>query len=84
MQYIPLDRKKAPPDARSITIKVKSESLTAINDLEHKHYTRCRKKKSEKRLTINQPPLNLPNHSRALELLSPTVPSPSNPPRTKN
>ena len=84
MQYIPLYRKKAPPDARSITIKVKGEALTAVNDLEHKHDTRCRKKKSERRLTINQPPLILPNHARVLALLSPTVPSPSKSLQQKN
>ena len=56
---------------------MKGEALTAVNDLEHKHDTRCRKKKSERRLTINQPPLILSNHARALALLSPTVPSPS-------
>ena len=43
-QHTPLCRqKKLPSDARSITIKVKSEALTAINNLEHKHDTRCRK-----------------------------------------
>ena len=83
--YPPLLSKKiSPSDARSITIKVKGEALTAVNDLEHKHDTRCRKKKSERRLTINQPPLILSNHARALALLSPTVPSPSKSLQQKN
>ena len=44
--YSPLPSKKiSPSDTRSITIKVKSEALTAVYDLEHKHDIRCRKRK---------------------------------------
>ena len=72
-------------DARSITIKVKGEALASVNDLKHKHDTRCRKQKSERRFTINPPPFNLPNHVRALALLTLTVPSSSkSPPTTKS
>ena len=55
---------KSLSDARSITIKVKSEALTSVNNLEHNHNTRRKKQKSEKRLTINPPSLNLPNYTR--------------------
>ena len=57
---------------------MKSEALTPAKNLLHTHDTRCRKKKSERRLIIPVAPplLNLPNHARALALLTHTVPSP--------
>ena len=84
--YPPLpSRKKSSSAVKSITIKVKSEALTPANNLLHTHDTRCRKKKSERRLIILVAPplLNLPNHARALALLTPTVPSPTKSPPTK-
>ena len=36
-------QKKSPSDARSINIKVKCEALTAVNNLENKNDTICRK-----------------------------------------
>ena len=71
---------------KSITIKVKSGALTPAHNLLHTHDTRCRKKKIEKIIIIPVAPplLNLPNHDRALALLTPTVPSPTKSPPTKN
>ena len=66
---------------KPITIKIKSEALTDA-PLEHSHDTRCRKKKSERRLTITSTPLELTNHTRALTLLT-NVSPPSKPPPTK-
>ena len=60
---------------KSITINVKSESLNPANNLQHTHDTRCRKKKSKRRLTIESSPLKIPNHAKALSLLTPMVPS---------
>ena len=70
---LPRTKLKASSVDKSITIKVKSETLTPANNLEYTHDTRCRKKKSERRLIIEPPPLNLPSNSRALALLTPTV-----------
>ena len=82
--YPPLpSRKKSSSICKSITIKVKSEALTPANNLQHTHDTRCRKQKSERRLTIEPPPFKLPNHARALALLTPRVPSPTKSPPTK-
>ena len=84
--YPPLPSgKKSSSEVKSITIKVKSEALTPANNLLHTHDTRCRKKKSERRLVIPiaSPLLNLPNHARALALLTPTVSSPTKSSPTK-
>ena len=85
MHHILLYRqeKKSFSAGKSITIKVKSEALTPANNLQHTHDTRCRKQKSERRLTIKPPPLKLPNHARALALLTPIVPSSTKSPTTK-
>ena len=80
--YPPLpSRKKSASAGKSI--KVKSEALTPANNLQHTHDTRCRKQKSERRLTIEPPPLKLPNHARALVILTPIVPSPTKSQPTK-
>ena len=79
--YPPLPSKNI--DFRCEVNHNQSEALIAVNDLKHKHDTRCRKKKSERRLTINQPPLILSNHARALALLAPIVPPPNKSSPTK-
>ena len=66
---------------KHITINIKSEAL-AEAPLEYTHDTRYRDKKSERRITINYPPLELLNHTRALALLTNT-PSPNKPPSNK-
>ena len=80
---LPCMKLKSSSTAKSITIKVRSEALTPTNNLQHTHNTRCRKQKSERRLTIEPPPLKLPNHARALSLLTRKVPSPTKSPPTK-
>ena len=61
-----------------ITIKIKSQALIEVH-LEYSHDTRCRKKKSERRVTITSTPLELTYYDRALTLLT-NVLSPSKPP----
>ena len=82
-QPLPRTKLKSSSAGKPITIKVKSEALPPANNLEHTHDTRCRKKKSERRLIVEPPPLNLPNHVRTLALFIPTVQSPTKSPQTK-
>ena len=67
---------------KPVTVKIKSEALTEA-PLDHSFDTRCRKKKSERRLAITSTPLELTNHARVLTLLT-NVPSPSKHPPTKS
>ena len=80
---LPRMRSKSSSAIKSITIKVQSEVLTVTRNLEHIYYTRCTKKKSERRLTTVFPHLEIPNHSRVLVLLDPTVVSHSKSTPTK-
>ena len=66
---------------KPMTVKIKSEALTTAS-LEHTYDTRCREKKSERGIAITSTPLELPNHARALTLLT-NVPSLSKPPQQK-
>lgn len=63
---------------KPITVKIKSEALTTAS-LEHTHDTRCREKKSERRITITATPFELPDHARVMTLLT-NVLSPNKPP----
>ena len=54
---------------KPITVKIKSEALTAA-PLEHTHDSRFREKKSERRIAITSTPLELPDHARTLTLLT--------------
>ena len=83
LQCLPRMKLKSYSADKSFTIKVKNEALTPANNLQQTHDTRCRKQKSERRLTIEHPPLKLRNHARALALLTPIVPSPTKSPPTK-